>query len=119
MSLRFQADADLHPRIRERVLQIEPTIDYRAAQGFIRDGLPDLEVLRLAAEDGRVLVSKDVTTMLASWYPFVAENQSPGLILIPSSRSMSEIVEGLVIAWSLWDEAELRNQFRWLPRVVS
>ncbi len=117
MSLRFQADADLHPRIREGVLRIEPTIDYRVAQGFILDGLPDLEVLRLAAKDGRVLVSKDVNTMLASWFPFIAEHESPGLILIPSSRSMVEIVEGLVMAWSSWEENELRNQFRWLPRV--
>ncbi|MGP8247397.1 MAG: DUF5615 family PIN-like protein [Bryobacteraceae bacterium] len=63
MSFRFQADADLNPEIGRGLRRREPSIDFRAAAGLIADGTPDAEVLRIAAEDGRVLVSRDVATM--------------------------------------------------------
>lgn len=59
--------------------------------GVIADSTPDAEVLRLAAEAGRVLVSADVKTMLVHFAEFVEHRESPGLILIPSSRSFARV----------------------------
>jgi len=47
---------------------------------------PDGDVLRIAADAGRVLVSRDVRTMPGHLEKFVSQNPSPGLLLIPSSR---------------------------------
>lgn len=50
------------------------------------------EPLTLADEAGRVLVSADVKTMLVHFAAFMAHSDSPGIVLIPSSRSDSSIM---------------------------
>lgn len=66
MKIAFQADADLNPEIARALRRREPAVDFRGARGVIPDGTPDLEVLRIAAEAGRVLVTRDVATMAIS-----------------------------------------------------
>jgi hypothetical protein len=73
-------------------------------------------VLQLAALAGRVLVSADVRTMLVHFAEFIAHGESPGLILIPSSRSFGSVIEGLLLVWLNWTPEQLRNQAVWLPR---
>ena len=115
MSLRFQADADLDPDIVRGLKRREPSIDFREAVGVISDGTPDPEVLRIAAEDDRVLVSRDVTTMPGHFIRFLAEHDSPGLLLISSRRSIGEVIERLMIVWLNWTPEGFRNQSHWLP----
>jgi len=115
LSFRFQADADLNPEIGRGLRRRELSIDFRAAVGVIADGTPDSEVLQIAAEDGRVLVSRDVTTMPGHFARFVVEHESPGMLLVPSSRSIGTVIEGLLLVWLTWTPEDLRNQARWLP----
>ena len=82
---------------------------------MIADGAPDPEVLRIAAADGRVLVSRDITTMPAHFALHVAKQESPGILLIPSRRPISSVIEGLLIVWLTWTPEDLRNQARWIP----
>ena len=116
MSLRFQADANLDPDIARGLRLREPSIDFRAAHSVIPDGMPDPEVLAIAADDGRVLVSADVTTMEVHFLRFIEQHDSPGILLIHSSRSIGQAIEGLLMVWLNWSVDELRNQVRWLPR---
>ena len=115
MSLRFQADADLNPAIGRGLKRREPSIDFQSSAGTIPDGTPDPEVLRIAAEANRVLVTRDVGTMPGHFARFIVEHDSPGLVLVPSGASIGEIIEGLVIAWLNWTPEDLRNQAWWLP----
>lgn len=115
MSLRFQADADLNPAIGRGLRRREPSIDFRSAAGVIPDGAADSDVLRVAAEAGRVLVSRDVGTMPGHFADFVQQQDSPGLVLIPSRRSIGSVIEGLLLVWMTWTEEDLRNRLRWLP----
>ena len=55
MRARFQADNDLRSSIRIGVVRREPAIDFQSAQSARLDGVPDGEVLLLAAEQGRIL----------------------------------------------------------------
>ena len=71
----------------------EPAIDFRGVAGVIRDGTPDPEVLRIAAEAGRVLVTSDLRTMRIHFREFVAEHESPGVVQVPSSRSIGAVIE--------------------------
>ena len=63
MAIRFQADADLDQTIVRTLLRREPGIDFLSAFDAGLRGLPDPEVLRIAAEAGRLLVSHDGRTM--------------------------------------------------------
>jgi hypothetical protein len=93
----------------------EPSIDFRPAAGAIPDSTSDPEVLRLVAEAGRVLVSRDVATMPGHFALFVAGRESPGLLLVPSNRSIGSVIEALLTVWLNWSPEDLRNQARWLP----
>jgi hypothetical protein len=119
VKIRFQADADLNPGLWKGVLLKEPSIDFRQAAGIYPDRTPDPEVLRLAAEDGRVLVSRDLRTMKVHFLEFVRLRESPGLVLIPSTRSIGDAIDGLIFVWQNWTPDDLRNQVKWLPRQVK
>ena len=115
MSFRFQADADLNPELGRGLRRREPAIDFRGAAGVIPGGAPDPDVLLIAAEAGRVLVSCDVTTMPDHFDQFISGRESPGVLLIPSRRTISAVIEGLLLVWLTWSDQDLRNQIRWLP----
>jgi hypothetical protein len=115
LGITFQADADLDPDIARGLRRREPSLDFRNAAGIIPDGTPDAEVLGVAADAGRVLVTRDVRTMRAHFQQFVAGRESPGVLLIPSSRSTGAAIEGILMVWLTWTPEDLRNQVRWLP----
>ena len=62
VKVRFQADANLDPDIGLGLQRRDSSIDYRPAFGVIPDRMLDPDVLGLAAEDGRVLVTNDLRT---------------------------------------------------------
>jgi hypothetical protein len=115
VKIRFQADANLDPDIWRGLCRREPSIDFEGHMGVIPDGTPDPEVLKLAADAGRVLVPADVKTMLVHFAAFIGHSDSPGIVLVPSSRSYSSIMEGLLLVWLDWTPEQLRNQVLWLP----
>ena len=82
---------------------------------MIPDGTPDPEVLQIAAESGRVLVSRDVTTMPGHFDRFIMQHESPGVLLIPSRRAIGAVIEGLLLVWLSWLPEDLRNRVRWIP----
>ena len=71
MNIRFQADADLNQIVVKATLRLEPSIDFQTAQAAGLIGLRDPDVLRLAAEQGRILVSHDRKTMPTHFGQFI------------------------------------------------
>jgi hypothetical protein len=114
LKIRFQADADIDPDIKG-LLRREPSIDFQPAVGVIADGTLDTEVLAIAADEDRVLVSGDLRTMSVHFEKFIATRESAGVLLIPSSRSIGAAIEGLLYVWLNWTPDDLRNRVSWLP----
>src|SRR5439155_23477231 len=112
--MRFQADANVDPDIGRGLVRQEPTIDWRPAQGFIADATPDPDVLSAAADEGRVLVTGDVSTIPRHFAAFVARS-SPGVILIPPETAIGEVIERLLMVWLSWAAKDIQNQIWWLP----
>jgi hypothetical protein len=111
----FQADADLDPDIGKGLRRREPSVDFQGAVGVIPDGTSDLQVLQIAADFGRVLVTRDVRTMRIHFKTFVSQRESPGVLLVPSSRSIGAAIDGLLIVWLTCSAEDLCNQVWWLP----
>src|ERR1700693_6095836 len=95
MRVRFQADADLDGRILRGLRRAVPEIDMRTADDAALEGLKDSEVLRIAADSARILVSQDRRTMPKHFARFTAGAESPGVILLreatpsrPRSKSL-------------------------------
>jgi hypothetical protein len=115
LRIAFQADANLDPDIGRGLRRREPFLDFRHSADIIPDGTPDGEVLRIAGDAGRVLVTRDVRTMLVHFEDFIAQRESPGVLLIPSSRDTGAAIEGLLMVWLTWTPEDFRNRVRWLP----
>src|SRR5437879_942950 len=60
-------------------------------------------------------VSGDLRTMSVYFQEFVATHESPGVLLIPSSRSIGAAIEGILFVWLNWMPEDLRNRVSWLP----
>jgi len=119
LRIAFQADANLDPDIWRGLCRREPKIDFQGHLGVIPAGMSDPDVLRLAAEAARVLVSADVRTMLVHFAEFTKSSDSPGLILIPSSRRSWSVIDGLLLIWEHWTPDQLKNQVVWLPNTAG
>jgi hypothetical protein len=115
LRLRFQADADFKNSAVLAIARRWPLIDIRSSQRLIPDAIPDPDIIAFAAREGRVLVSHDVSTMPGHFHRFLEEHDSPGIILVPQSRSIPSIMEGIYLVWSQWTPEDLRNSLRWLP----
>ena len=75
MIVRFQADADLNYLIVRKLRGREPGVDFQSAAQAGLAGLSDLQVLALAAQQGRLLVSHDETTMPRHFADFISSRE--------------------------------------------
>ena len=110
MKPRFLADSDFKRAILSGVKRREPSVDFQTAQSAALEGLEDLEVLTIAAREGRILVSHDFGTMPQHFQSFVSRQNSPGVFLIYQALPIGRAVEEL-----LSDIAEWENQLTYLP----
>jgi uncharacterized protein DUF5615 len=96
----FQADADFNEGIVTGVLRREPGVDCQTATAAGLRLLSDLEVLTLAAREGRVLVSHDRRTMPRALAAFVGSNVSPGLLIVSQKTDLLTAIDQLLLVWS-------------------
>ena len=115
MRVRFQADADLDGRILRGLRRAAREIDIRTAAEAGLEGLSDLDVLRLSADSGRILVSQDRRTMPAYFARYTAATPSPGVVLLRAAIPIATAVEELVLIWSASEAEEWIDRLVWIP----
>jgi Domain of unknown function (DUF5615) len=115
MTLRFQADADFNHKIVRALRRREPAIDFLDAKQGAVIGVPDYEVLRIAADSDRIVVSHDRRTMPAHLARFVHTRSSPGLIIVQQDLDIGAAVEDLLLIWALTDAEEWHNKIGYVP----
>ena len=115
MRIRFQADADLDGRVLKGLKRRAPEVDFRAAAdaGFV--GVADPDVMRIAAESGRILVSQDRRTMPGHFARYAAVKSSPGIILLREATPILVAVEELLLIWTASEAEEWINRLVWIP----
>jgi predicted nuclease of predicted toxin-antitoxin system len=115
--IRFLADADLKKGIVAGCLRREPTMDFLSATEANLEGVPDPEVLALAAEQNRVLVSHDLRTMLRHFGDFLqARGSNPGVLIVPQSLPIGEAIEELLPIWGASEAEEWENRIVRIPQ---
>jgi Domain of unknown function (DUF5615) len=116
VKLRFLADADLNKAILNGVLRREPSLDFLSAQSARLRGLRDPEVLALAANQHRALVSHDISSMPAHFKSFKkSRKRSPGVFLIPQSLDVGTSIDELLLIWHASDASDWADRLVWLP----
>jgi trans-aconitate methyltransferase len=115
MIVRFQADADLDIAIVEATRRRVPDVDFQTAQAAGLRGRHDLEVLAIAAAQGRVLVTHDTRTMPQWFAEFVATATSAGVIMVPQNLPLAVALEELVLIRSARTADEWVNRICRIP----
>ncbi len=114
--IRFQADADIRHAIVLAVRRRESAIDFASAADSGLEGLPDPEVLALAARQGRILITHDRRTMLDHFRAHLVRGKSsPGVFLVSQDAALGPVVDALVMVWAASDAEEWKDQVRHLP----
>lgn len=114
--IKFLTDEDFDGRIYRGLLRRVPELDIVRVQDVGLRTLHDSEILAWAADDNRILLTHDVTTMTK----YAAERIEKGLSVsgvfeVPQHLSIGEAVEELVLIAECSFENEWENQIRFLP----
>ena len=114
--LRLVADENLNNNIVRGLLRRRPQLDIVRIQDVGLSGADDPTVLEWAAQEGRVLLTHDVSTITKYAYERVRAGQTmPGVFEVgrnvPIGRAIDDIL--LVAEYSLDEEWE--GQVRYLP----
>lgn len=109
MKVRFLADANFNNRIVTGLKRREPLVDFQRASDVDLAAKADLEVLRIAATAGRILVTHDWKTMPAAFEEFTATQPSSGVLLEPQRLSVGIAIEELLLVWAASDAEDWEN----------
>ena len=115
MRPRFLADADFNHKIVMGIRRREPAVDFRGASEGGVIGLPDPEVLKVAAESERILVTHDRKTLPAHFRQFLKSHSSPGVIVVPQDLEIGAAIEDLLLTWAATEAEEWCNLLGFLP----
>jgi predicted nuclease of predicted toxin-antitoxin system len=115
LKIRYQADADLNEDMVTGARRRAPELDFQTAQEAGLENLADPEVLALAAQSGRILVTHDRRTMPTHFGTFIETQQSPGLFIISQRADLLLVIEELILIWEASEAEEYVNSLRTLP----
>lgn len=115
MKIRFQADACLDHDIVTIIRRREPSLNIQTAHEAGLEGVLDPEVLRLAAETDRLLLTPDRATMPTHFSEFIAAADSPGVIIIPPHLSVRNAAQSIINLWTEQEAEEWKNRIAYLP----
>lgn len=116
VSLRFLADEDFDNDIVRGMLRRLPDLDIVRAQDVGLSGTVDPTVLEWAAQEGRVLLTHDVSTMTAHAYARVTSDlPMPGVFAVSQLAPISQVIEDLVLLVECSLPGEWERQVRYVP----
>lgn len=115
MRPRFQGDADFNHKIVVGLRRREPAIDILSAHEGGVVGVLDPEMLIIASESGRILISHDRKTMPSYFIRIRETRSSPGLIIVAQNLDIGAAIEDLVLIWAAADAEEWAERIGFVP----
>jgi predicted nuclease of predicted toxin-antitoxin system len=115
MKIKYQADADLNEMIIKAIKRQAPMIDFQTAHAAGLEGGGDKEVLRIAAREGRILVTHDRKTMPYHFAELVMEQSSAGVVIVSQHMAVGEAAEELILMWTASEAEEWINSISSIP----
>jgi hypothetical protein len=109
-------DENFNNDILRGLLRRSPRLDLVRVQDAGLLGRDDETVLEWAAQQHRVLISEDVSTISAYAYARVTAGMSmPGVFEVPRTISISAAIEDLLLIAECSQSGEWEGQVRYLP----
>lgn len=115
-SLRFLIDEDFDNAILRGVRRRLPHLDIVRVQDVALSGAHDTAVLEWAGQEGRIVLTHDISTMKPYAYARVVEGlPMPGVFVVNQSLPIGEAIEAIVLLAECSLEGEWEGQVRHLP----
>ena len=100
-TLRFLADENIERAIVTGLRRLHAHINCLTAREAGTLGLSDPDVLAFAAKENRILFSHDIQTMPHHFGTHLAQGlHSAGVIIIPQTMPIQQVIETLYIVWN-------------------
>lgn len=113
---RFLADENFNFGIVRGLRRRLPSLDLVRVQELGLSGAVDPDILELAANMGRVVLTHDVNTMTKFTYQRLeVDTPMPGVVAVPDTLSVGRAIEDLILMIGGSLEHEWDNQVRYLP----
>jgi hypothetical protein len=113
---RLATDEDFHGNIIRALMQRQPTLDLVRIQDAGLIGDDDAAILEWAANENRVLLSRDRRTMPRFAYERIQRGESmPGLILLRRRAAQHAVIEELELLVTCCEPDECRDQVLYVP----
>ena len=91
-------------------------MDFLSANEAQLEGVRDPDVLALAGEQDRILVTHDRQTMPHHFGAFLMSGRSsPGLFVVSQHAPIGEVIEALVLIWAASAPEEWRDRIVNIP----
>jgi predicted nuclease of predicted toxin-antitoxin system len=114
--LRLAADENFDGAIVRGVLRRKPDLDIVRIQDAGLSGKDDPTVLDWAAQEGRILVTHDVTTITHFAYERIRASQSmPGVFEVNLNGAIGQIIEDILLLAECSLDGEYEGQIIYLP----
>ena len=114
--LRFAADENLNGDIVRGLLRRNPNLDIVRVQDVGLSGADDPSVLEWAADQRRIVVTHDISTLAKHAFDRVAAGQPmPGVVEVRSVVPIGQAIDDLILVAECSLEGEWEGQVRYLP----
>ena len=114
--MKFLADENFDGRIVRGLLRRRPEVDLVRLVDVGLRGASDPAVLEWSAQEGRIILTHDVSTMVGFAYQRVDEGLAmPGLIEVPPGLASGSVIDDLLLIIDTSFPGEWQNQVIYLP----
>ncbi len=114
--LRFAADENFNGDIVRGLVRRNPKLDIVRVQDVGLSGADDLSVLQWAGDQGRIVVTHDISTLAKHAFARVASRQPmPGVFEVKSVAPIGQTIDDLILLAECSFDGEREGQVRFLP----
>ena len=114
--LRLAADENFNGDIVRGLLRRNPKLDIVRVQDVGLSGADDPSVLQWAADQGRVIVTHDISTLAKHAFDRIAAAQPmPGVFEVQSVAPVGQAIDDLILLAECSVDGEWEGQVRFLP----
>src|SRR5215217_2392927 len=114
--LRLLIDENIDHDILRGLKSRLPQLDYVLVKEIGMSGFPDLALLRWAAQETRIVVTHDISTMIADARHCVLNGEPmAGVIFVPEQMAIGRAISDLELTVACLSETDMKDRIEYLP----
>lgn len=114
--MKFFADENFHGGVLDALLAIFPDLDVIRIQDTEFSGAKDEMLLEVAAQQGRIMLTHDVSTLTKHAYDRVRDGlPMPGVIEVREGMPIGQALDDLQVLIGAGTPDDFENQVRYVP----